>query len=286
MGSMIINNQTLFPSGTVRIPDETGNLAIAYESILKTGPSALPQTVKELSDVAGVSLVRDFIRTRPGSKPPPIYFMHNSKSEADANHAANMQFAKKHEYPPQEKCIICGGGPSVTRDEIEGLRGEYCIISVSRTQNIIPGDYYIGSDFLPHDELNRQTSYSNTVAHLMTTCDRGVALLPWKTVTFGASGFLECEADIPRYHNHGSVSCFALEFACNVLKAKKIIMVGMEHPVNEAGNYYWHGLELQSMCWFACANGIDVWNCTPVSTVTNGVKLSTLKEATQSLGGF
>lgn len=191
------------------------------------------------------------------------------------NHKVNKGKLRLVEHEQVDTVVLVGGGE--VEADIMQYRDRATFVTLSRNQKVIPGDYYVGLESIDlHYNNLRGVDASNTIAILSTICNWRVGEMGWKEVVFYAPEFMQ-EDGMPFHLPRGNVSCLAMEFICRWLKPKKIIMVGMQHPVHNF--YYWHGIELQSMCWFASRHNIEIWNCTYTTSVVCGLILGSLKEA-------
>ena len=114
-------------------------------------------------------------------------------------------------------------------------------------------------------------------AHFLSIAHPDQVRRPWDRISFGRLGHMPGPSGMPVYHPHENVGCIALEYIFKVLKARKLIMVAMEHPPR--GNYFYHGIEAQAMCWHASRHGVEVWNCTENTSVIAGVLLGDIQDA-------
>ena len=227
--------------------------------------------------------------------PPDDYLVFNENLIArhKKNSGQNIARARSeqgHEFPPAPVVILIGGGNVPGADlEILYSREGPPIITVSRAQRLISGDYYVGTESLPaHKENLKDCKFGSTVAHLDLACYPAIADLGWERVTWYGVRF-GGELDIPRYNDATGVSFTALQFAAKTLQAKKIILLGMEHPIQVANGtmdfaYFNAGIWLAAACWWLHKNGIEVWNCSVPTTVTTGVMLASLQDAFRAIG--
>jgi hypothetical protein len=280
---MITDNRNLPPLRTDII---NGHLAIwvYLANGARVLPLSLPPEFHGKKMKYGVAV--NFIKNNPTNRMPLAWSDHKNKDIAVKNHELHLPLLRgcNTKFKRAKTVILCGAGNSLAESvvDVERYRNEpdTIVVTVSRAQELIEGDYWVGLEPVPHKVGGKK---SNTIAHLLSVVHHGIAQYDWKRVTWGSNRFLYGGDNIPVYHPHETVSCMAFEFACKVLMAKKIILVGMDHPIqyNGSSNYFWHGIELQAMTWYAAhhINGINTWNCTPVSSVIAGVIIGGIDEA-------
>ncbi len=199
-----------------------------------------------------------------------------------ANHESNATLASHKEMPEAETVIIAAPGSVPDRDREIIVGSSTPVIAVSSAvKTFRKPEYCVISDYSEGAMHHlRGADLTGTVGVLSTTVVPGVAHMPWADVTWYTT--------LPR-RAEGIPYCFATEgvitdavwFAANQLKAKKIIMVGVEQPVT-IPNYFWEGMFLQAHCFFYGKHGVKIWNCTPATSVLAGVILGSLEEACQS----
>lgn len=272
---MIVDNRNLPPLGTMTVRGEDGSIALAMW--VDSGTARAPVYGHKFgSEKVKCSILKDFT-TDCFNDNAEAYLKYPYYDIAARNRAENIKMVSEPKrFNKSKTVILCGGGPSAEdfKDAVNSKRSVATVISLSRTQKVIPGDYCVAIEPNENDVFDG-ADFQNTHAHLMLSAHTETAKKPWKEISWADYGFFETEG-VSRYHAHENATCIALEFAVKRLGAEKIVMIGMEHPI--ATNYYWHGIELQGMCWYAAQKGIEIWNCTPNTSVLAGVVLSTFDE--------
>jgi hypothetical protein len=272
----MIDNRFILPPGCKLGRNKDGSVVVFMWSVNEAG---------DRFDLSGYRshgfravVCRDYISSAPKeSGTTPAW--HRAKDLAFKNHEENIAKHTPQLFLNHEKVLLCGGGPSVPAQlsEIEAARSMgYYVIVLSRAARHVSGDLFIGIEPNPGG-LPKDILMDKTPAHFLTTCNPDQIDRPWRSVSFGRLGIMPGPDDMPIYNPHETVSGIALEYICRVLRAKKIVMTGMEHPPR--GNYYYHGIELQAMCWHASRHGVEVWNCSDNTTAVAGLILGTITEA-------
>ena len=230
--------------------------------------------------------------------PPKTWDKFNRKLESllETNMKTNWSKAKKGgqlDFKESETVVLVGAGNVSPGDleTLEKLRDNVCIVTFGRAQrDYIAGHYYMGMEpeswhmgNLP--DKDQKDAYQQTIAHLDLSVYPEVAKMPWRFSTWWGSRWGH-KLGIPMYHSGPNVTFCALQFAAKTLKAKRVFMLGIEHPLFVAASdqkmkftYYEAKISIEAACWWLYRAGVDVWNCTSHTTVTNGVILGSLDQA-------
>jgi hypothetical protein len=196
--------------------------------------------------------------------------------------------SQKIDFFESEYVAIVGAGAVISDDLLilRNMRKQFTIITLGRAQrDYIDGDYYMGMD--PYQwhmgNLSGAKNLNETVAYLSSDVWPEVATLNWNQVVWWGSryGF---DLKIPMYHAGANVTFAALQFAAKTLKAKYIFLFGIEHPITINGGkmgltYYEAKIHVEAACWWIGQYDILIFNCTPNTTVTNGVVLCSFPDA-------
>ena len=193
------------------------------------------------------------------------------KDLADQHHVVNKEIAVHIDYPHADEVAIVAPG----RLEVDLNSLNMPIIAVSRAINEYPdiADYAVVSDtnpFIP-DFPEVISAVFGTACHPDTTKHQ------WKNKTWYTDSMRRIDG-IPAVCCTEGVITDALWFAVNHLKAKKVLMFGVEQPAI-ISNYFWEGIFLQAHCFWYSLSGVEIWNCTPATSVIAGVMLGTMEEA-------
>ena len=198
----------------------------------------------------------------------------------NANHEANKGIAIHKEFSQSDTVVLVAPG-KVAVEDIEHVQSlKIPIVAISRAADsfFLP-DYAVVSDPYPRHTQTQYCSAGGITAVLCTQVHPDISGLKWKDKTWFTH--LPRRFDgIPHSCPTEGVVTDAVWFAINGLKAKKVIMLGVEQPATNV-NYYWEGVFLQAHCFWYSKHDIEIWNCTPATSVVAGVKLGTLEEACQ-----
>jgi hypothetical protein len=273
----MIDRREHIPIDTLMVKHPSGDPAILLFTWDKVNGRRMAGLVDgPTEDGSFGSVVRDFVGREPTEvNPLPEAYNPAIGILAKKNYEQNKDKIRSL----HETVILCGAGPSAERDVpmIEQNRQGVTVVTLSRTQRLIEGDYYVGLDPFPaHLDNLKGARVDKTIAVLATTVFPGVVALPWKAIGFFTHMIHDNHKDIPKYFAGETVSFTALQFCINTLKSKKVILVGMEN--SDDMTYYWHGKQIEAGSWWAARHGVEVWNCTGEGSVLNGVIHGKLSE--------
>ena len=202
-----------------------------------------------------------------------------------------------YQFPVSDTVVMVGAGavPDVDLLALRELKkeGGATIVTLGRAQrDYVQGHYYCGEDPYIHHVANVSgCDNSETIAHLGLATYPEVRKAGWKDVTWFGVRWGH-DLDIPRYYDGTSVGVAALQFAAKTLKAKKIILLGLEHSLSKvsdgttSGVYYEAGIYIQAACWWISQHKIRIYNCSVPTTVLAGVILGDFRNVLkETLGG-
>jgi hypothetical protein len=273
----LLDHRKLFPAGTVLAKNEKGTSLFIYG---KEGgkprmlASLAMQTGKKHRFVGVPDIAGDC-----GDRVVNYDNYHPDHVKAQqANHDANKEFAVHKDFEQADTVAIAAPGRIPYQDIERVQKLNIPIVAVSRAadSHFLP-NYVVVSDYTVH-----QPPFFNAegiTAVLCTHVHPSLRDCGWKDVTWFTH--LPKKMDgIPYSPATEGVITDALWFAIKGLGAKKVIMLGVEQPATNT-NYFWEGVFLQAHCFWYSKHDIEIWNCTPASSVVAGVKLGTLEEACQ-----
>jgi len=196
-----------------------------------------------------------------------------------SNAQANL-FSRKEKtnptYPMVGLVSILGGG-KISLRELELLwKAKIPTIACNRSIRRGGADYFVGVD--PRVEMIgylEGLDLSRTRAYLYSGAHPKLGFLGWKDVGWFSSPFLGYVEGIPCHLEIEGVVGHALQFARYILGARKVIMLGMQHPKG----YERIRVGLETMCQAMSEVGMKIWNCTKRTTLRKGVLLGSIEEA-------
>lgn len=195
----------------------------------------------------------------------------------DENHEINKLRVLSKEQPKADTVFIVAPGRVDNKTATAILQTDAPVVTVSRANERFPmSDYTVVSCWA---DVKKYNHVCHTTAVLSTNCSPSVAALNWKDITWYTHKPKKIDG-IPSCYPTEGVVTDALWFAIERLGAKKVVLCGVEQPVTSS-NYFWEGILLQAHCYWYSKSGIEIWNCTPATSVVAGVILGTLEEACQ-----
>ncbi|MHA2068159.1 MAG: hypothetical protein ACXABY_27675 [Candidatus Thorarchaeota archaeon] len=279
----ILDNRMVPPVGSlIKTKDGKHNLLlyVQEEGQLRKLAVCYAGSKKQFSyhvmpDIAGDNyMLKEFESTRVGIDPGFFKTM-------DSNMLVNLNLFKKNpEYPREDTVAIIGGG-EIRKEEIDLLvEKKIPMIAVNNGINQCEPKYWVGIDCRSNLlDYVRDRDVSKVRAFIYAGVHPSVGMMKWKDVGWFTTLGSERKKGIPQQFDTEGVIGQALQFAYRGLKAKKIIMLGVQHP-NKAGlEYFWIGLVIQAICFWYSRRGVVIWNCTEESTLVSGVVIGPLEAA-------
>lgn len=252
----------------------------------------------------GVS-VDEYARSLRGESDKPIppngYIIWDQKSHTIRHNNAkkNTHKARKrqgYKFRQSDTVIMVGAGavPDIDLEALRNLKkeGGATIVTLGRAQrDYVQGHYYCGEDpYECHVPNVSGCDNSQTIAHLGLATYPEVRKAGWRDVTWFGVRWGH-NLDIPRYYDGTSVGVAALQFIAKKLKAKKIVLLGLEHSLTKvpdgstSGIYYEAGIYIQAACWWISQHrkpkkpyNIRIYNCSVPTTVLAGVVLGDFRQ--------
>jgi len=289
----MIDNRRLPPPGSSIAKSEDGReVVISYLTIpnkgrIMYGCLLQEEKTKVLSGEIPCQLafVEDFFLFKPVVEAcSRMYEQHQLYPTFEYNRGINeSRVSAEYNFDPIDTVILCGAGPSLDADVVNEYRmhENTKVVTLGNAQGEVVGDYFVHLDAIDSQQRKEFLSVQDSMAHLCVVSDPGMADLGWKQKTWFTVDHLPNKAGLVSYQPTENVTCAAIQFVCKFLQPSKIVMVGMDHPIiiGDSNTYFWHGIDLQAYCYFACKHGVEVWNCTPTSSVICGVVVGSMKQA-------
>lgn len=202
----------------------------------------------------------------------------------DSNIMTNLLLFKSNPVYKREDTVILLGAGGITGEELKLVQQSgYPVVAVNNAINRIGPEgctYWVGSD--PRGSLNEYLEgleLSSVRAFLYSGVQPGVAFRNWKDIGWFGTISTDGPNGLPLLFDSEGVICLAYQFITKILRARKVIMLGIQHPLRGVGDYFWIGIALQAFCYWYSAIGVETWNCTEDSTVVAGVVVGPLEEA-------
>lgn len=283
---MIIDNRNLLPIGSfvMQNPD-SGQPEIFIHTVdarLKNRYCALVAADIAKKKKVGFAIVRDVVKAQPFGKRSGLAYPKNMLTRLGKCHQANTPRALEcfKEYPEGSHLFLVGAGPIPKEDltAVEQARGTYKIVTVGQAITQVLPDYHVMTDSTYPIYLENM-DLSSVDAYLATICNPQVSKMDWKSIGWFTHETLD---GVPLHFAGESVTMDALQFIFGRLKATKLIMLGMEHPVNHVHNqHFWAGLGVQAYCYWYSQHNREIWNCSRPTTVLGGVIIGSVADAIQ-----
>ncbi len=295
----ILDNRSIPPVGSMvatkdgvshllmfgQIPGQLRRLAMSYAGTQEkpSGFNVMPDITKPDYLTKEMKISRDSI--------DPEFF-----KSIDNNLVTNLRAFRKNPTYEREKTVALVAAGQVEEEDIAMLeKAGVPIVAVNSAIKKCKPKYWVGIDSRSNlRDYVKDIDVSGVRAYLYAGVHPAVGLANWKDVGwFSTIGGLIREdqgpPNIPMQFDSEGVIGQAIQFIYRELKAEKIILLGVQHPVWWDFAYFWIGIALQGICFWYSRAGVYIWNCTKESSIVSGVILGPLEAAlaipVRKLGG-
>lgn len=274
----MLDHRRLLPPGTLMAKINDTQYILIYGVNGNTARFLPALSVnKKGTKVVGIA---DIAHELPGSMTHKEIYGPQMFPLREKHHKENTPKAVHKDFPQVDTVGIVAPGRFNGKELFDLKENNIPIVAVSSVINthFQYVDYAVISDTIKFNA----TAPHNITSVFCTYSHPGSSDQNWKDTTW-YTHMDDPLPGIPQYYASEGVITDALWFAIKQLKAKKVIMLGVEQPITDS-NYFWESIFLQTHCFWYSQAGIQIWNCTPVSSVIAGVMIGKLDEAINHKG--